>query len=107
MKPLEEFEVKLPSGVVYTQYVVYENFPKFCNHCFMFGHLKDNCRHLKVPTKTSENPDKRMENRNSKNPVKGMDNMNLTSENQTSAPSDNSNERMENMNSVAENQMSA
>lgn len=50
VNPIEDFEVKLPSGIVYTQYIHYENFPKFCNYCFMFGHLRDNCRHLKMPS---------------------------------------------------------
>lgn len=49
VKPLESFEVRLPSGVIYNQYVHYENCPKFCNHCYMFGHLWENCRHLKQP----------------------------------------------------------
>lgn len=44
--PTDVFDVKLPSGVVYSQYVHYENLPKFCNYCFMFGHLRDNCNHL-------------------------------------------------------------
>lgn len=61
VKPLEEFEVKLPSGVVYTQYVLYENFPKFCNHFFMFGNLKENCRHLKVPITDSKKSDRPLE----------------------------------------------
>lgn len=43
-KPIEEFEVKLPSGTTYTQYVSYENLPKFCTHCFIFGHYLDNCK---------------------------------------------------------------
>lgn len=44
--PIESFEVKLPSGTVYTQYIYYENLPKFCSHYYMFGHLKEKCRHL-------------------------------------------------------------
>lgn len=34
--PLDNFEVKFPSGVVYTQFVQYEHLPKFGNYCFMF-----------------------------------------------------------------------
>lgn len=45
ISPLEVFEVKLPSGITYSQYVHYENLPKFCNHCFMFGHIREKCRH--------------------------------------------------------------
>lgn len=44
--PIEVFDVKLPSRITYAQYVFYENLPKFCNYCFMFGHLRDNCRNL-------------------------------------------------------------
>lgn len=32
-KPIEEFEVKLLSGLIYTQYIIYENLPKYCSHC--------------------------------------------------------------------------
>lgn len=46
ISPLEMFDVKLPSGLVYSQYVYYENMPKFCNHCFMFGHIREKCKHL-------------------------------------------------------------
>lgn len=46
VKPIEEFEVKLPSGVIYKQYVHYKNIPKFCKHCYIFGHLRENCRFL-------------------------------------------------------------
>lgn len=49
VKPLEAFEVKLPSGQVYLQYAHYENLPKFCTHCYLFGHLRENGR-LLVPT---------------------------------------------------------
>lgn len=35
VKPLEYFEVKLPSGTVYTQYVYYKNMPKFYKNCYM------------------------------------------------------------------------
>lgn len=44
-KPVEEFEVKLPSGLTYTQYVVYENLPKYCSHCYYFGHYFENCKY--------------------------------------------------------------
>lgn len=50
IQPLEKFDVKLPSRVVYTQYIHYENLPKFCSHCYLFGHLKENCRHLYPPS---------------------------------------------------------
>lgn len=52
MRPIEMFEVKLHSVVIYNQYVHYENLPKFCNHCYMFGHLRENCRHLNVTYNT-------------------------------------------------------
>lgn len=53
VKPIEEFEVKLPSGVVYTQYAHYEHLPKFCDHCYIFGHLRESCRFL-APAKVSD-----------------------------------------------------
>lgn len=50
VKPLEQFDVKFPSGVIYTQYVHYENMPKFCNHCYLFGHLRENYRYINTPS---------------------------------------------------------
>lgn len=50
-QPIDEFEEKLLSGIVYTQYVSYENLPKFCSHCFIFGHYMSNCKHC---TKSDE-----------------------------------------------------
>lgn len=44
--PIESFEVRLPSGIQYTQYVSYEHLPKFCSHCYFFGHLKEKCKRL-------------------------------------------------------------
>lgn len=37
---IEVFEVKFLFGLAYSHYVHYENLPKFCNHCYMFGHLR-------------------------------------------------------------------
>lgn len=45
VNPIEVFDVKLPSGTTYAQYVSYENLPKFYNFCYMFGHLRDKCKH--------------------------------------------------------------
>lgn len=45
IKPVDSFDVKLPSGFVYKQYIVFENLPKFCGHCFYFGHYFDQCKH--------------------------------------------------------------
>lgn len=45
VKPIEEFEVKLLSCIVYTQYVGYEDLPKFCSHCYLFGNYVENCKH--------------------------------------------------------------
>lgn len=41
---IESFDVRLPFGTMYTQYVSYENLPKFCKHCFMFGLYMDKCK---------------------------------------------------------------
>lgn len=43
--PIEEFEVRLPSGTIYTQYIVYENLPKYCEWCCKFGHYSENCKY--------------------------------------------------------------
>lgn len=46
VSPIEAFDVKLPSGTIYTQYVYFENLPKFCSNYFMFGHLREKCKYL-------------------------------------------------------------
>lgn len=43
---VDVFNVKFPSRVVYSQYVYYQNLPKFCSYYYMFGHLCDNYKHL-------------------------------------------------------------
>lgn len=42
--PCEEFEVTLPSGISYMQYVEYENLPKYCKYCHMFSHYEKTCK---------------------------------------------------------------
>lgn len=55
VKPIDAFEVRLTAGTVYTQYVVYENLPKFCRHCIYFGHYKDNYKYFhKTPSSETE-----------------------------------------------------
>lgn len=60
IKPIEEFEVKLPFGLVYKQYVHFENLPKFCNHCYFIGHHKENCKFLVPPMLLQRRREKRM-----------------------------------------------
>lgn len=43
---VDSFEVRLPSSTQYTQYVTYAHLPKFCVHCYLFGHHKDKCKYL-------------------------------------------------------------
>lgn len=45
--PCEQFEVTLPSGITYTQYVEYENMPKYCKYCHMFNHFESSCKFKK------------------------------------------------------------
>lgn len=54
-KPVDDFEVKLPSGLTYTQYVVYENLPKYCSHCCYFGHYHENCKFKEESRKVQQN----------------------------------------------------
>ncbi|CAH9092167.1 unnamed protein product [Cuscuta europaea] len=44
--PPLQFDVKLPSGEIYSQGVVYETFPNYCYHCKMFGHHPFTCKTL-------------------------------------------------------------
>lgn len=52
--PNDSFEVRLPCGTVYTQYINFKNLPKFCKHCYYFGHYIGNCKHLHKQGETEQ-----------------------------------------------------
>ncbi|KAI5682801.1 hypothetical protein M9H77_04029 [Catharanthus roseus] len=39
-----EIPIKLPNGSVRSQYVIYENLPKYCSSCCMVGHSLEMCK---------------------------------------------------------------
>ena len=44
-------QLHTPEGVEHEQTIYYENLPKYCSHCRVVGHTKENCKSKSLPPK--------------------------------------------------------
>jgi len=58
---VSSLEIKLPTGDIYDQLVVFEVTPKYCKKCKVFGHIEGGCSKILEGTKHSAYVPKRMD----------------------------------------------